>query len=83
MTNTITPLEFGLRDERNRAEVTVKTPPLLPTLSCSRVGKGTGGREGERGKERKGTCAASGQSADVSDAGPRARWSVNFDLLDL
>lgn len=72
MTNTITPLEFSLRDERNRAEVTVETftPPPDPLLfECWKENWGDGDREGRRNE--KGTCAASGQSADVNFAGLR------------
>jgi hypothetical protein len=52
MTNTITPLEFSLRDERTRPEVTVKTPthPALPSPAQElekELGMGGGG---ERGK---------------------------------
>lgn len=50
MTNTITPLEFSLRDERNRAEVTVETftPPPDPLLfECWKENWGDGRREKE------------------------------------
>lgn len=50
MTNTITPLEFSLRDERNRAEVTVETftpPPDPLLLECWKENRGDGGREKE------------------------------------
>lgn len=63
-------MEFSLRDERNRPEVTVETPtppPHPPAQELERELVGGEKREGK--KNRKVTCAARGRSADVNSEG--------------